>query len=83
MYLGDGHISESDGCRFINRICAKRKTYEYPLYNFTNASGDIRNLFTGTCDQLGIRWRRMNERNISVARRKSVARLDEFIGPKN
>jgi hypothetical protein len=59
------------------------KVYEYPRYNFTNASDDIRTLFTSACDGLGIQWRRMNERNISVARRESVALLDEFVGPKN
>jgi hypothetical protein len=75
-------LIHSDGCRFINRACAKGKYYEYPRYNFTNASSDIRGLFCATCDQLGIEWRQMNRRNISVARRDSVARLDEFIGPK-
>jgi hypothetical protein len=25
----------------------------------------------------------MNERNISIARRRSVAHLDEFVGPKS
>jgi hypothetical protein len=73
----------SDGCRFINRVHVSGKTYEYPRYNFTNASTDIRNLFTDACDRLGVEWRQMNARNISVARRQSVARLDEFIGPKH
>jgi hypothetical protein len=31
---------------------------------------------------LGIEWRVMNRWTISVARRASVARLDEFVGPK-
>jgi hypothetical protein len=31
---------------------------------------------------LGIEWRAMNRWNISVARRASVAQLDEFVGPK-
>jgi hypothetical protein len=53
-----------------------------PRYNFTNTSADIRELFTRTCDQLGIAWRQMDARNISVARRHAVARLDEFVGPK-
>jgi hypothetical protein len=75
-------LIHSDGCRFINRVRVKDKTYEYPRYNFTSASEDIRGLFTATCDQLGVKWRRMNRRNISIARRASVARLDEFIGPK-
>jgi hypothetical protein len=75
-------LIHSDGCRFVNRVRRGRKTYEYPRYNFTNASDDIRKLFTDGCDRLGVEWRRMNARNISVARRDSVARLDEFIGPK-
>ncbi len=75
-------LIHSDGCRFINRVRAKGKIYEYPRYNFTNASDDIRGLFTATCDQLGVEWRQMNVRNVSVARRQSVARFDAFIGPK-
>jgi hypothetical protein len=75
-------LIHSDGCRFINRVRIKGKAYEYPRYNFTNASTDIRSLFCVTCDQLGIEWRQMNERNISIARRDSVARLDAFVGPK-
>jgi hypothetical protein len=76
-------LIHSDGCRFANRIRHGDKTYSYPRYNFTNASDDIRGLFTAACDQLGIEWKAMNARNISVARRASVARLDEFVGPKN
>ena len=75
-------LIHSDGCRFINRVRVGDKTYEYPRYNFTNASTDIRNLFTATCDQLEIEWRRMNQRNISIARHDSVTRLDQFVGPK-
>jgi len=66
----------------VNRVEVKQKIYTYPRYNFTSASSDIRRLFTDACDQLGIEWRQMNARNISVARRDSVARLDEFVGPK-
>lgn len=75
-------LIHSDGCRFTNRVRTAGKTYAYPRYNFTNASEDIRGLFTSTCDLLGIEWRRMNARNISIARRESVGYLDEFIGPK-
>ncbi len=39
-------------------------------------------IFTDACDAIGVEWRRMNARNISVARRASVAALDGFIGPK-
>ena len=75
-------LIQSDGCRFINRVTVRGKQYAYPRYQFSNASDDIRRLFCDTCDAIGVEWRVMNARNISVARRASVARLDEFIGPK-
>ena len=75
-------LIHSDGCRFINTIRHPHRTYEYPRYNFTNRSADIRRIFCDACDLLEIEWRVMNAWNISVARRGSVARLDEFIGPK-
>ena len=73
-------LIHSDGCRVMNRV--KNRRYEYPRYNFSNASDDIRRLFTDSCDQLAVSWRQMNARNISVARRDSVALMDTFIGPK-
>jgi hypothetical protein len=75
-------LIHSDGCRFTNRVRTAGRTYAYPRYNFTNASEDIRDLFTSTCDLLGIEWRRMNAQNISIARRESVDYLDGFVGPK-
>jgi hypothetical protein len=75
-------LIHSDGCRFTNPVRHGEKLYTYPRYAFSNASADIRRLFCDACDLLGIEWRVMNARNISVARRASVARLDEFVGPK-
>ncbi len=75
-------LIHSDGCRFMNRIRHGSKVYKYPRYNFTNRSADIRQIFCEGCDLLGIEWRVMNAWNISVAKRASVARLDDFIGPK-
>jgi hypothetical protein len=75
-------LIHSDGCRFDNRVRVAGKTYVYPRYNFTSASDDIRDLFTSACDRLGIEWRQMNVRNISIARRESVDHLDGFVGPK-
>jgi hypothetical protein len=75
-------LIHSDGCRFTNPVRHGEKLYTYPRYNFSNASADIRKLFCDACDLLGVEWRVMNARNISVARRASVARLDEFVGPK-
>jgi len=56
--------------------------YAYPRYFFSNMSADIRGLFCEYCERLGIRWTQSNQRNISVSHRGSVARLDEFVGPK-
>ncbi|POM23935.1 hypothetical protein BTM25_25620 [Actinomadura rubteroloni] len=79
-------LIHSDGCRAMNRIKHVRNGetvwYEYPRYFFTNASDDIRTLYTDALDRLGIAWKQSNARNISVARRDAVARLDAFVGPK-
>lgn len=71
-------LIHSDGCRVLNRVNGG----VYPRYHFSNRSDDIRAIFSGACDELGIRWTRNNRWNISVARRADVARLDGFIGPK-
>jgi hypothetical protein len=75
-------LIHSDGCRAINRIKHPKRTYSYPRYQFSNRSSDIRGIFCEYCDKLGIEWRQMNRFTISVARGDSVARMDEFIGPK-
>ncbi|WP_141576975.1 transcriptional regulator [Actinomadura sp. WMMA1423] len=79
-------LLHSDGCRFVNRVRRPLKNedrwYEYPRYNFTNVSLDIQRLFTDALDRLGVEWTQMNARNISVAKKGAVARLDEFVGPK-
>lgn len=79
-------LIHSDGCRSTNRVRRPGKDgdrwYEYPRYFFTNASEDIRGLFTDALDRLGIDWRQSNRRVISIARKEAVARMDEFVGPK-
>ncbi|MGP3633436.1 transcriptional regulator [Streptomyces sp. 24-1644] len=80
-------LIHSDGCRIINwttRIVGgKQRRYEYPRYFFTNLSPDIMKLFTGTLDLVGVEWKQANSRNISVARRASVALMDAHVGPKH
>lgn len=71
-------LIHSDGCRDVNRV----KQYEYPSYGFTNTSQDIMRCFTDACDQIGVRWRRSNFKNVAITQRPSVALLDTFIGPK-
>lgn len=75
-------LIHTDGWRGLNRVTAKGRRYEYPRYQFSNRSDDIRELFTDACDLLGVEWRPWGRFHISVARRDAVARLDAFIGPK-
>lgn len=75
-------LIHSDGSRSLNRVRGAGKIYAYPRYTFSNTSADIRGIFCHYCDVLGISWRQMNAKNISVARRDAVAKLDVFIGPK-
>ena len=71
-------LLHSDGCRVLNWVNGT----PYPRYHFSNVSADIRGIFGRACDQLGIEWRHNNPWSLSVARRGSVALLDEFVGPK-
>ena len=71
-------LVHSDGTRHLNRVNGKR----YPRYMFSSRSAQIRALFCGACDRLGVRWTQSYEWTISVARAPDVARLDAFIGPK-
>ncbi|MFB6503712.1 MULTISPECIES: helix-turn-helix domain-containing protein [unclassified Streptomyces] len=79
-------LIHSDGCRNTNWttrvIGGVRKRYEYPRYYFTNLSTDILGLFTDALDRVGVEWKQANTRNISVARRASVALMDAHVGPK-
>jgi hypothetical protein len=79
-------LIHSDGSRVTNwttrLVGGERKRYEYPRYFFTNASDDIRRIYTDTLDTLGVEWKQTNPRNVSVARRASVALMDRHVGPK-
>jgi Helix-turn-helix domain len=70
-------LMHSDGCRFINT----GTNWRHPRYSFSNASTDIRQIFCDACDALGLRWTTA-PRTVYVSRKKDVAALDEFIGPK-
>ena len=73
-------LIHSDGCRVTNRVWGGK--YSYPRYFFTNRSGDILEMFRKGCDVLGISYRNSKPDTISIAKRKDVAALDSFIGPK-
>lgn len=70
-------LIHSDGCRFINT----GTNWRYPRYSFSNVSADICRIFSDACDVLGVGWTAA-PRTVYVSRKRDVARLDEFIGPK-
>jgi hypothetical protein len=71
-------LIESDGCRFQNT----GTRWSWPRYSFMNRSADIRSIFCRACDGLGLRWTASGRYTIYVSRKADVAKLDEFIGPK-
>lgn len=79
-------LIHSDGCRSMNRVkrpvAGRLKEYAYPRYEFCNESSDIRAIFCRACETLGIEWRRMNRKTISIARRHEVEKMDVLVGPK-
>ena len=80
-------LIHSDGCRSINRFTTKlpsgrTKEYAYPRYFFSNLSSDIVAIFRDHCDLLGVRTTMANHRNVSISNKKSVAILDQVVGPK-
>jgi hypothetical protein len=80
-------LFHSDGCRITNwterLVGGERKRYEYSRYFFSNRSEDILQLGEWALDLLGVEHRRSNAWNISVARKASVAILDQHVGPKS
>ncbi|WP_460716457.1 transcriptional regulator [Nocardioides dilutus] len=79
-------LFHSDGCRARNWtqkvIAGELKRYDYPRWQFTNSSADIRELCCWALDLAGIAWRQSNWKTISVSTRAAVASLDELIGLK-
>lgn len=79
-------LFHSDGCRVRNwatrMVAGEEKRYDYPRWQFSNNSADIRGLCCWALDLVDIAWRQSNRTMISVSTRAGVARLDELIGLK-
>lgn len=75
-------LFHSDGCRVVNTVVVKGKSYCYPRYFLSNESKDILALCGEALDLLGISWRLNRRNSLSVARRDSVDILDMHVGPK-
>lgn len=79
-------LFHSDGSRVRNwatrEVAGEMKRYDYPRWQFTNVSIDIRELCCWALDLVDVAWRQSNHKTISVSTRAGVARLDELIGLK-
>lgn len=76
-------LYHSDGSRFSNIVNGK----DYPRYQFSNTSADIRDLFCHACDLLGLKWTTNSKekipcKDVYISKRPDVAFLDQHIGPK-
>lgn len=79
-------LFHSDGSRVRNwarrEVAGKLKRYDYPRWQFTNVSADIRELCCWALDLVEVPWRQSNHKTISVSTREGVAELDRLIGAK-
>ena len=75
-------LIHSDGCRFVARQPKGDRFHVYARYCFKNRSADIMRIFCSHLDLLGINWTLSSWETAQIAQRESVARLDEFVGPK-
>jgi hypothetical protein len=79
-------LFHSDGARVRNwatrMVAGEMRRYEYPRWQFVNASEDILGVCTWALDLVDVAWRRSGPRTVSVSRREAVAALDAMIGPK-
>jgi hypothetical protein len=80
-------LFHSDGCRANNwtrrLVAGEMKRYDYPRWQFTNHSADIRELCCWALDLVEVPWRQSNWKTISVSTRSGVSLLDELIGLKS
>jgi len=75
-------LIHSDGCRFVARQRVGDRVYPYVRYSFSNRSEDIKRILCAHLELLGVDWTRPNAKCIEIARRRSVLRLEQSIGPK-
>lgn len=75
-------LIHSDGTRII-AVERKGSNVRYaPRYAFKNRSEDILHIFCRACSALEVHFTRPSATQIAIYRKASVARLDEFVGPK-
>lgn len=70
-------LLRSDGCSFLNRT----GRYAYLSYDFSNRSSDILDLFSSTCDSVGVAHRRYAD-SVRIYRRDAVDAVVRHVGVK-
>jgi len=75
-------LLHSDGCRAINNVRVHGRAYSYRRWFFSNKSRDILAIMGHTLDAVGVEWRYNRWDSISIAKRGSVALVDEHAGMK-
>jgi hypothetical protein len=75
-------LIHSDGTRIIATERKGNYARLVPRYAFSNRSEDILGLFTAACDLAGVHWTRASKKQVAIYSKASVARMDEFVGPK-
>jgi len=80
LFHSDGSLVKNWATRVV---AGEKKRYEYPRWQFVNASEEILGWCGDALDLVSVSWRRSAQRTISVSRRADVARLTELIGEKS
>ncbi len=75
-------LIHSDGCRAVNNVIVRGKRYSYLRYFLSNESRDILRIAGEALNRVGVEWRYNRPNSISVARRESVALMEQHVGPK-
>lgn len=75
-------LIHSDGTRIIATERKGSYVRRAPRYGFSNRSEDILEIFRDACALAGVHCTRASRWQIAVYSKAAVARLDEFVGPK-
>lgn len=75
-------LLHSNGCRSINHVSVRGRSYAYPRYFLSNRSEDIHGMFGEALEQLGVTSTRSGWHQ-SIAKRPHVALLDRVGATKS
>lgn len=70
-------LIDSDGSRYIHTDTQKK--YQYPNYQFTNMSEDIKDIFCEHCDLAGIYYTRTEHKNVYMRKKDNVEFIDNLL----